>query len=360
MIYYETMSKSETRKPGQQGSEDDGLSPIALLKYDFDPAKNLQVWKENPIYRDIESRSDFAEYSSAAPLTHGTSIRNVIAVLRAGRVRSYAELEATHDDSVRNRMLLQTDELDKEYGLENFTFWDFGRSHTESRLYGGYFIANNSLLDDGLVSFQEIADLGGIVSPEARREYKRAFGLSDEQIDARNREAARKYFEGLFDGRDFRDVFARYLEVHHADIPSFLTMWHYHLNPKKRGENLFDIITGQQAVRCAWQGPQLIVPGGVDLSAVHTLVLADFNGVYISETEEMVIRRLAESHNINVRRLNYIFKNDISLAASATITRAMRMGPPGSEIHSAINFALNTAAGAVKNFAQESQETLSS
>jgi hypothetical protein len=359
MLYYETMPKDETRKPGPQGSEGDGPSARKLLKYDFDPARNLQAWKDNPMYRDIEPRQDFVQYASAAPLTHGTSIRNVIAVLRAGRVRSYAELVASQDDSIANRMLLQTDELDKEYGLENFSFWDLGRSHTESRTYGGYFIADNSLLDDGLVSFQEIADLGGIVSPEARREYRRAFGLSDQEIDEGNREAAKKYFEGLFEGEDFRDVFARYLTAHHPDISSFLTMWYYHLDSKNRNEMFFNIETGQQGIRSAWQGPQLIVPGGVDLLSVHSLVLADFNGVEITENEETVIRSLAEPYDINVRRLSDIFQNDISSVASGAITRAMRTGPPVSVVHSALNFVLNTAAGAVKNIAQEKHDASS-
>lgn len=329
-------------KPGRQ----------EFFRYPFDPRQNLLAWETSRSRMETETLPYFRQYAEQAPLMHGTSLSNATKMLRSGWIKSHALLAKEYSESVADRMAVQTDQLDIELGLDKFTFWDLGRAHTETATYGAYFIAENSLLNDGLVSFQEIADLGGIVSPEAAEDHKRAYGLTDTQIIERNKQAAENYFAGLYEGEAFREIFAEYLSGHHSDIASYFSMWHYHLDRREEAP-MVHIATGRPAIRSAWQGPQLIVPEKVSIERVKSVLLADFNGIDITRQDEQRIRHLAQSHGIVVKRLTEVLKHDIARESIAAINDALRKDRPEAAIHTVLNFALNTLGNAIINATQE-------
>ncbi len=323
-----------------------------LLNYVFDPEQNLKTWEAETDQIETELTPYFRQYAQLAPLTHATSLEGLALTLKAGSIKPHAMLVKEGSSSVADRMQIQTDQLDIDLGLDQFTFWDLGRAHTETGAYGGYLIADNSLLDEGLISFQEIADLGGIVSPEGAAEYKRVEGLTDQQIEEQNRQAAQSFFNGLFEGRIFREVFAKYLSNNHENVSSYLSMWDYHLGKLDNLQRVHKA-TGQLAIRCAWQGPQLIVPGQVKMDRVKAILLSDFNGVTISQEEEKNIRELAKPHGLMVKRFSETAREDLAASSEMEIVTALKNGRPEAAIHTILNFVLNTLGGAIISAEQE-------
>ncbi len=327
-----------------------------LLNFDFDPVKNYEDWSSAPPYAGVHPSEYFTNYSALAPLVHGTSLPNLYSILDSGSVKSYASLEKIGHNAVSDSMLTQTDELDIKLGLHNFTFWDLGRGHAETGQYGAYLLADNALLDEGLASFLEIANLGALVSPEAMAQYRYGLGFSEAQIERRNKQATDRYFEGLFLGSDFRNAFAKYLTAYHRNATSFFTMWHHHESDRSQ-DGLVTIHkdTMKESIRSSWQGPQLIVPGEVPLERVNTLLLADFNGVRITQDEVARIKRMSRRWGIKVVKFTEVIDSHLSLGSLDGIGHAVRFGPPKTSIHSSLNFALNTISGAIENAEQEAK-----
>lgn len=332
----------------QQGHE-------GLLHYDFDPSRNAAQWNMNPAYRNVVPTAELATYSALAPLIHATPLENVDGILRAGTIQSYADLAASGSPVVADRLKVKTDEFDISLGLHNFSFWNLGRAHVESGSYGAYFIADNDLLDDSLVGFHDIADFGALVSPEHQAEYQRELGLTDGQVKARNDEATRRYFAELFNGSDFREIFAKYVSVHHDQLRHYFTDMYHFEDKGDEGLIMRDINTFEVAMRMAWPGPQVILPGSTDLEHVKTILLADFNYVEVPDAEERRIARLARNYGIEVVRMTDYVREGLSHGSEKAIVAALKRLPDGAIAHTVLNFAINTLGGAIESAEQEAE-----
>lgn len=181
---------------------------LELINYNFDAERNYRAALLDIRFKDQTPTSEQLAYAQTAPLIHGTTVDRLERICGdTGLLMPLAELDVRGLSSDFDKMDLSTDELDRELGMDNFTFWSLGRAKVSPEQHQVYLVVNNpNILQHSLVAFEDIAEMGAVVSPEWRQQLVEA-GFSNDFIETRNRKAIRSYFRSLMMGEDFSDIF---------------------------------------------------------------------------------------------------------------------------------------------------------
>ncbi len=244
-------------------------SYLDLIRYTFDPEKNARE-----MLRNLKSAPDDIHWTWAKYFLciHGTTPELLRSIVEDDTVFSYAELEKIHPEVTQNRKERATDSLDIELGLHRYSFWNVGRVHPAD-VQDLYLCAPNSLIqsEGALVAPREITHFGALVSPESiavRRE-------SQPNLDVmkRNQSAVQQFFKTVVKGKDFRNIFGRFLQHHYPrEYAHYLSAMFY---PGEKPK--IERIAGKQAIMNAWEGPQLKIPGAVPLSKVQSVLVTSLD-----------------------------------------------------------------------------------
>ena len=235
-----------------------------------DTAANLRAWLSGEL-NGIQPDDQHASWAALHLAVHGTSFRRALSILRDGAIYSHRSLAEKHPDVAADRINNATDQLDIEFGLDRYVFLSVGRVHPFD-VQEVYFCFPNPVIerDNALVALREIVHFGAIVSPEAAAVHKRLHGMNDDGIRQRNRDAARLFFENVFSGEDFiAGVFPRFLQKNFPQVVHYTSSLAYP-GTRLSVANLGD---GTAVAKNAWEGPQLTVPGSLEVRDLKPAVL---------------------------------------------------------------------------------------
>lgn len=202
---------------------------------------------------------------------HGTSVERAAAILRDGALHSYAKLQELKPDCVADNRTLLTDKLDIELGLHRYVFLNLGRVHPTD-VHPVYFLFPNRIIEEPgtAVALREIVHFGALVSDEAIQFHRKHDpSLTEDVVKTRNSEAAREFFNNTFAGDAFiEDIFPRFLFKKYPEQTKFTSDIEYpgtKLGMRRMGHEV--------TIMNAWEGPQVTVPGSIDLSQWKPSVL---------------------------------------------------------------------------------------
>ena len=252
-------------------------SHLDLIRYAFDPERNARE-----MLKDLKVAPDDLHWTWAKYFlcVHGTTPELLRSIVADNAVFSYAELEKKHPHVTGNRKERATDGLDIELGLHQYGFWNVGRVHPED-IQPVYLCAPNTLMqsEGALVAPREITHFGALVSPEAIAVRKQTQPNLD--VEERNRSAAQQFFKTVVHGKDFREIFGRFLQRHYPrQYAHYLSaMFYPGVEPK------IERIFGKQSVMNAWEGPQLKIPGAVPLSKVQSVLVTSLDPAVMEQVQ---------------------------------------------------------------------------
>ena len=165
--------------------------------------------------REDRKSTPEALVSSFRPL-HTTTSQKAVQILESGQLKSHRVLSRERHPAVANRLKNATDALDMKHGLDEYVFFSVGRTLEDSEFPDNevYFSMKESIyqIPHSLVSFKEIAELGGLVSPEATwQAILNGRCKSFDEAEKRNLEAYRRLLGLTVLASDFPHLFIEFL-----------------------------------------------------------------------------------------------------------------------------------------------------
>ncbi|GAB0174470.1 MAG: hypothetical protein HHAS10_03490 [Candidatus Altimarinota bacterium] len=230
----------------------------------------MKIGKPNP---------EITQVAGEAPLIHVTTLERALGIIDSGTIDSCAKSErkGRHFD----RLAINTDKLDRKYGLDRYVFTTLGRNALQNGGSVSFVFRPQKLLEGrGVVaSLKEVGDYGALVSQEAEFIYREVTGNDPAKM---NRIAMNRFLEGLVRGADFRRVFAWFLQRNFTKYLEYLTTLTY------PGEELVHNDIGSTNV---WGGPQVMIPESINLDELAYIVTR-------TREESELILRMAEKKGL--------------------------------------------------------------
>lgn len=221
-------------------------------KANYKNALSEYKWvKVDPMYKT------WARFYMAVHWTTAIKAQNI---LKDWKIYSHSELSKMQSSFVSDRMELATDKLDIRIWADNYVFLNVWRVHPWD-LQDVYFCFRNDIIEQAwnLVSMKEIVHHGWIVSDESARIYLQNDPKLD--IEKRNKEAIKKFFDSLLEWKDFHMVFEKFLSMHYSEfIHCYLSDLIFPWDTEK-----FLIIDGLKKLYNSYEWPQLMVPKSIDI-----------------------------------------------------------------------------------------------
>ena len=171
---------------------------------DFDVNK-AKVIHENGLNAVASSESS-ESLARLLPCVHGTTVDRLLSIICDKTIISHRSLASVHPEIPAARLENATDELDISLGLDAYVFLGVGRVHPVD-VQESYVLFPSNLVNDpdSFVSMREIVHYGALVSPEAKRKFKRDSPRANP--DVVNKYASNKFFSDLLRGENFAEIF---------------------------------------------------------------------------------------------------------------------------------------------------------
>lgn len=230
----------------------------SFLKRKFNPKTNYK--NELSEYKWVKVDPMYKTWARFYMAVHGTTARKALNILKDWKISSHSELAKAWSPFVSDRMQLATDKLDIRIGADNYVFLNIWRVHPWD-IQDVYFCFRNDIIEQSwnMVSMKEIVHHGWIVSDESARICLQNDPKLD--IEKRNKEAIKKFFDSLLEWKDFPVVFEKFLSFHYEKfIHCYLSDLTFPWDIEK-----FLIIDGLKKLTNSYEWPQLMVPKSIDI-----------------------------------------------------------------------------------------------